>query len=143
MEQPLDRFFAISGINLNPIFSIGERQMDRSSRALSPNYKWIVLSITTIGVFMVSLDMAVVVLALPDIMTDLHSSLVSATWVLMIYTFIGTVFLLALGRVGDIFGRIRLYNIGFLIFTLRSGLCGFSTLLAAHRFPRHQGEEVR
>ncbi len=98
--------------------------MDRS--VLPPNYKWIVLAITTIGVFMVSLDMAVVVLALPDIMTDLHSSLVSATWVLMIYTFVGTIFLLALGRVGDMFGRIRLYNIGFLVFTLGSALCGFS-----------------
>ena len=98
--------------------------MNRS--VLPPNYKWIVLAITTIGVFMVSLDMAVVVLALPDMMTDLHSSLVSMTWVLMIYTFVGTVFLLALGRVGDMFGRIRLYNIGFLIFTLGSALCGFS-----------------
>jgi MFS family permease len=57
---------------------------------------------------MVALDTAVVVLALPDIMTDLHSSLVTMTWVLMIYTFVGTVFLLALGRVGDMFGRIRL-----------------------------------
>lgn len=92
----------------------------------SPNYKWIVLAITTIGVFMVSLDMAVVVLALPDIMADLHSSLVNATWVLMIYTFVGTIFLLALGRVGDMFGRIRLYNIGFLVFTFGSALCGFS-----------------
>ncbi len=93
---------------------------------LPPNYKWIVLAITTIGVFMVSLDMAVVVLALPDMMTDLHSNLVSMTWVLMIYTFVGTIFLLALGRVGDMFGRIRLYNAGFLVFTLGSALCGFS-----------------
>ena len=98
--------------------------MDRNDP--SPNYKWIVLAITTIGVFMVSVDTAVVVLALPDMMTDLHSSLVSATWVLMIYTFVGTIFLLALGRVGDMFGRIRLYNIGFLVFTLGSALCGFS-----------------
>lgn len=98
--------------------------MDRND--LSPNYKWIVLAITTIGVFMVSLDLAVVVLALPDMMTDLHASLVSATWVLMVYTFVSTVFLLALGRVGDMFGRIRLYNIGFLVFTLGSVFCGFS-----------------
>ena len=94
--------------------------------ALSPNYRWVVLSIITIGVFMASVDTAVVVLALPDMMTDLHASLVSMTWVLMVYTFVGTVFLLALGRVGDMFGRIRLYNMGFVIFTLGSVLCGLA-----------------
>ena len=94
--------------------------------ALFPRYKWVVLSIITIGVFMASVDTAVVVLALPDMMTDLHASLVSMTWVLMVYTFVGTVFLLALGRVGDMFGRIRLYNMGFVIFTLGSVLCGLA-----------------
>jgi EmrB/QacA subfamily drug resistance transporter len=94
--------------------------------ALSPNYRWVVLSIITIGVFMASVDTAVVVLALPDMMTDLHANLVSMTWVLMVYTFVGTVFLLALGRVGDMFGRIRLYNMGFVIFTLGSVLCGLA-----------------
>ena len=97
-----------------------------SRGALSPNYRWVVLSIITIGVFMASVDTAVVVLALPDMMTDLHASLVSMTWVLMVYTFVGTVFLLALGRVGDMFGRIRLYNMGFVIFTLGSVLCGLA-----------------
>jgi EmrB/QacA subfamily drug resistance transporter len=93
---------------------------------LSFSYKWVALSITTLGVLMVAIDVGVVVLALPSIMTELHSNLVRATWVLMVYIFVGTIFLLAFGRVADIFGRVRLYNLGFALFTAGSALCGFS-----------------
>ena len=48
----------------------------------SPKYKWTLLSITTTGVLMVSIDVAVVVLAIPDMMRELHSNLVKMVWVL-------------------------------------------------------------
>lgn len=93
---------------------------------LPSNYKWLVLGITTIGVFMFAIDTTVVILALPDIMLELHSNLVNMVWVLMSYIFISTVLLLALGRIADIYGRVKLYNLGFIIFTLGSAFCGFS-----------------
>ena len=92
----------------------------------SPRYKWIVLAITTVGVLMVAIDTTVVILALPSIIQELHSNLVSAIWVIMSYIFVTTILLLALGRVADLYGRVRLYNWGFAIFTIGSALCGFS-----------------
>ncbi len=91
---------------------------------LSPKYKWTLLSITTAGVLMVSIDVAVVILAIPDMMRDLNSNLVKMVWVLMSYIFVSTVLLLALGRAADIYGRVRLYNWGFALFTVGSLLCG-------------------
>lgn len=90
----------------------------------SSKYKWTLLSITTTGVLMVSIDVAVVILAIPDMMRELHSNLVKMVWVLMSYIFVSTVLLLALGRAADIYGRVRLYNWGFALFTVGSLLCG-------------------
>lgn len=92
----------------------------------SKNYKWVALAITTISVFMFAVDGTVVVIAVPSIMTDFDASLVSAVWVLMGYTLVSTVFLLTLGRVADIYGRVRLFKIGFIIFTIGSAFCGLS-----------------
>jgi EmrB/QacA subfamily drug resistance transporter len=91
-----------------------------------PRYKWVVLGIAMAGVVMVGIDTTVVVLALPTILADLHSNLVTIVWVLMAYIFVSTVFLLALGRVADIYGRVRLYNAGFAVFTVGSAFCGFA-----------------
>ena len=85
-----------------------------------------VLGITTLGVLMFSIDTTVVVIALPDILDALHSNLVNMIWVLVSYTFASTVLLLSLGRVADIYGRVRLYNLGFAIFTVGSALSGLS-----------------
>ena len=90
-------------------------------------YKWIALSVTTIGALMAAIDSTIVVLALPDMMVKLHSDLVVMVWVIMGYILISTVFLLTFGRAADILGRVRMYNIGFLVFTVGSALCGMST----------------
>lgn len=94
--------------------------------SLPPNYKWIALGITTLGALMFSIDSTVVILAIPDMITELQSNLVTMTWVMMAYIFISTVFLLALGRIADLYGRVRLYNLGFVVFTLGSALCGLA-----------------
>ncbi|MCL5026591.1 MAG: MFS transporter, partial [Chloroflexi bacterium] len=88
------------------------------------NYKWIALGITTLGALMFAIDATVVVLAVPAIMAELHSNLIIMVWVIMAYIFMSTVLLLALGRVADIYGRVRLYNLGFVVFTLGSAFCG-------------------
>lgn len=94
--------------------------------AVGPRYKWIVLAVTMSGVLMVGIDVTVVVLGLPSMLRELHSNLVTIIWVVMAYIFVSTILLLALGRVADIYGRVRLYNAGFAVFTIGSALCGFA-----------------
>jgi EmrB/QacA subfamily drug resistance transporter len=89
-------------------------------------YKWIVLSVTTIGALMASIDSTIVILGLPDMMVKLHADLIEMIWVIMGYILVSTVFLLTFGRVADMFGRVRMYNLGFVVFTIGSALCGFS-----------------
>ena len=89
-------------------------------------YKWIVLSVTTIGALMAAIDSTIVILGLPDMMVKLHADLVEMIWVIMAYILVSTVFLLTFGRIADMFGRVRMYNLGFVIFTIGSALCGFS-----------------
>lgn len=89
-------------------------------------YKWIVLSVTTIGALMAAIDSTIVTLALPDMMVRLHADLVEMTWVIMGYILVSTVFLLTFGRIADMLGRVRMYNLGFVLFTVGSALCGFS-----------------
>ena len=90
------------------------------------DYKWIALSVTTIGALMSAIDGTIVILALPQMMDRLHASLVEMIWVIMGYILISTVLLLTIGRVADMFGRVKLYNLGFVIFTVGSALCGIS-----------------
>ncbi len=90
------------------------------------DYKWIALSVTTIGALMSAIDGTIVILALPDMMEKLHADLIEMVWVIMGYILISTVFLLTFGRVADMLGRVRMYNLGFVVFTVGSALCGFS-----------------
>src|SRR5512138_2306705 len=101
---------------------------DTQHRILGRNvpYKWIVLSVTTIGALMAAIDSTIVILGLPDMMVKLHADLVEMIWVIMAYILVSTVFLLTFGRIADMFGRVRMYNLGFVIFTIGSALCGFS-----------------
>lgn len=89
-------------------------------------YKWKALSVVTVGAAMASIDSSIVVLAFPSILADLRSDLVSMVWVLMGYTLMATVFLTLFGRLADIFGRVKLYNLGFIVFTVGSVLCAIS-----------------
>ncbi len=90
------------------------------------DYKWIALSVTTIGALMAAIDSTIVILALPDMMVKLHAGLVQMVWVIMAYILMSTVCLLTFGRIADMFGRVRMYNLGFVIFTVGSALCGLS-----------------
>ncbi len=89
-------------------------------------YKWIVLSVTTIGALMAAIDSTIVILGLPDMMVKLHADLIEMIWVIMGYILISTAFLLTFGRVADMLGRVRMYNLGFVVFTIGSALCGVS-----------------
>ncbi len=90
-------------------------------------YKWVALSVTTIGSLMASIDSSIVILALPDMMVKLHADLVEMIWVIMGYILVSTIFLLTFGRIADLLGRVRMYNLGFVVFTIGSLLCGLSS----------------
>ena len=86
-------------------------------------YKYTVLTNTTVGAFMAVLDANIVLIALPTISADLHASPFESVWIIMGYILINASLLLTFGRLSDIFGRVRLYNLGFAVFTVGSGLC--------------------
>ncbi|HET7391842.1 MAG TPA: MFS transporter [Nitrososphaeraceae archaeon] len=90
------------------------------------DYKWITLSNTTIGTLMASLDRNIVLIALPTIALDLHTSFFTLIWIVLVYWLVTASVLLNFGRLSDMFGRVKLYNMGFALFTLGSGLCSIS-----------------
>src|SRR5256885_5990379 len=92
----------------------------------SDRYKWTALSNTTLGIFMATLDSSIVIISLPAIFRGIKlDPLVPANigyllWMLMGYLVVTAVLVVTLGRIGDIFGRVRMYNLGFAIFTAAS-----------------------
>lgn len=89
-------------------------------------YKWTVLTVTTVGIFMATLDASIVVVGLPTIIEDLSTSLFAGIWVITGYRLMITILLVTIGRATDIVGRVKLYNAGFAVFTVGSALCGLS-----------------
>jgi EmrB/QacA subfamily drug resistance transporter len=89
-------------------------------------YKWVVLTVTTVGIFMATLDSSILVVGLPQVVVALNTNLVVGVWFITIYRLMITVLLVGIGRIADLHGRVRLYNMGFAIFTLGSLLSGLS-----------------
>jgi MFS family permease len=95
------------------------------------NYRWIALANTTASMFMASLDGSIVIIALPAIFNGIHLDPLSAgnisylLWMIMGYRLVQAVLVVNLGRLGDIFGRVRMYNWGFVVFTIASVLLSF------------------
>jgi EmrB/QacA subfamily drug resistance transporter len=96
------------------------------NKEVKDNYKWIALSCTTLGALVSVLSSNTVLIALPVIARDLHSSMETVIWTLMIYMLAITVLVPAIWRGADIFGRKKLYVAGFAIFTVASLLCGLA-----------------
>ncbi len=94
------------------------------------DYKWIAVTVTTIGIFMVGLDARIVIIGLPQVASQLSADAEQAVWITQSYVLTTTVLLLLIGRLSDIFGRVRIYWMGFAIFTVGSALTslGFSPL---------------
>jgi len=89
-------------------------------------YRDVAIIVVMLGVTMTGIDTSAVVLSLPVMMQDLHSDLISIVWVIMAYLLVITVLGTQVGRLGDMFGRVRLYNLGFAVFTIGSLMCGLS-----------------
>ena len=85
-----------------------------------------VVLLTTIGTLMVAIDSTIVILALPTMARDLASPLETVIWTILIYLLVTTVLTTQAGRLGDVLGRGRVYNLGFAVFTVGSAMCGFA-----------------
>jgi MFS family permease len=90
------------------------------------HYKWIALSNTTLGVLMVTINQSILLISLPDIFRGIHLNPLTPSntsyflWVFMGFLLVTAVLVVSLGRVGDMFGRVRMYNLGFAVFTIFS-----------------------
>ena len=87
----------------------------------------IILSVIVVGTLMGAVDSTIVLLAFPTITAKLHSDFITALWVILAYLLVLAVTTTQFGRMGDRYGRSKMFNVGFIIFTVGSVLCGFST----------------
>ncbi len=91
-----------------------------------PRYKWVALSNTTLGMLLATVNSSIVIISLPAIFNGIHldplapGNVSYLLWILMGFLLVSAVLVVALGRLGDMYGRVKLYNLGFVIFTLAS-----------------------
>jgi len=103
----------------------------RPAAVTGGHYKWVALSNTTAAVFMSALDGSIVIIALPAIFRGIHldplapGNVTYLLWMIMGYRLVQAVLVVTLGRLGDMFGRVRIYNAGFAVFTAASVLLSF------------------
>ncbi|MGO8947605.1 MAG: MFS transporter [Ktedonobacterales bacterium] len=104
----------------------------RIERPVGPHYKWIVLTNTTLGLLMATIDASIVLIALPAIFKGIGINPLARgessyfLWLLLGYMVVTTTLLVTFGRISDMFGRVRFYNLGFAIFTVGSTLLAFT-----------------
>jgi MFS family permease len=104
-----------------------ERNPAVAAEAVSADgYKWVALFNVTLGVLMATIDSSIVLIAMPDIFRGIHlDPLVPGNsfyllWMILGFLVVSSVLVVSLGRLGDMFGRVKMYNLGFLIYTVSS-----------------------
>jgi EmrB/QacA subfamily drug resistance transporter len=90
------------------------------------HYKWWALSCTSLGMLMATINSGTLIIALPDLERELHTSLLQLVWVILAYMISSTVLVLTAGRLSDLFGRKKAYVGGFVLFALASLGAGFA-----------------
>src|SRR6266478_9313321 len=97
-----------------------------SARPIGPNYKWIALSNTTLGMLMATINSSIILISLPAIFNGIGVNPLAPgetnyfLWLLLGYMVVTATLLVTFGRISDMFWRVRLYNLGFAVFTLGS-----------------------
>jgi MFS family permease len=90
------------------------------------SYKWVALSNTTLGVLLATIDGSIVLIAMPAIFRGIHldplrpGNSFYLLWMILGFLVVSSVLVVSLGRLGDQFGRVRMYNVGFVVYTLAS-----------------------
>ena len=93
---------------------------------MQDRYKWIALSNCTLGVLLATLDASITLIAMPDIFRGIHldplvpSNSFYLLWMILGYLVVTSVLIVSLGRLGDMYGRVRIFNLGFVIYTVAS-----------------------
>src|ERR1700685_4039906 len=106
-------------------------------RTHADRYKWIALSNTTLGVLMVTINQSILLISLPDIFRGIHLNPLASSntsfflWILMGFLLVTAVLVVSLGRVGDMYGRVRMYNLGFAVLTFFSILLSVTWMTGA------------
>ncbi|QNJ93495.1 MFS transporter [Mycolicibacterium fluoranthenivorans] len=105
--------------------------VEEQSTEARDNYRWVALTNTTAAVFMSALDGSIVIISLPAIFRGIHldplapANITYLLWMIMGYRLVQSVLVVTLGRIGDMYGRVRVYNLGFTVFTVASILLSF------------------
>jgi EmrB/QacA subfamily drug resistance transporter len=100
--------------------------VEETKSASGTNYKWIALSNTTLGLLMATINSSIVLIALPDIFRGIGIDPLGAgntsylLWMIMGFLVVTAVLVVGFGRLGDMYGRVRMYNLGFVVFTIAS-----------------------
>ncbi|HSR85581.1 MAG TPA: DHA2 family efflux MFS transporter permease subunit [Streptosporangiaceae bacterium] len=87
---------------------------------------WIILLVVSLGFFMTLLDLTIVNIAIPNMISKLHASLDDILWVINAYALVLAVLLITAGRLGDLIGQRRVFAAGIAVFTLASAACGLA-----------------
>jgi MFS family permease len=109
---------------------------DAQALKTDDRYKWVALANTTAGMFMAALDGSIVIIALPAIFRGIGldplapGNIFYLLWMIMGYRLVQAVLVVTLGRLGDMFGRVKIYNAGFVVFTVASVLLSFDPFRA-------------
>ncbi|HEY2518533.1 MAG TPA: MFS transporter [Streptosporangiaceae bacterium] len=128
----------VNGSGHGPVGSTpggGTRERDSSGRLKSGSYKWVALSNTTLSMTMATIDASIVIIAMPAIFRGIHLNPLSPgnisylLWMIIGYLLVQAVLVVTLGRLGDMFGRVKIYNLGFVVFTLASIALSLDPLL--------------
>src|SRR5213594_5279049 len=96
------------------------------TRRHSEHYKWWVLTCTSVGMLLATVNSGTLIIALPDLERSLHTTLLELVWVILAYMIASTVLVLTAGRLSDLFGRKKAYVAGFVLFGLASLGAGFA-----------------
>src|SRR6201999_3149386 len=89
-------------------------------------YKWIALSNTTLAILLATLDASITLIAMPDIFRGIHldplvpGNSFNLLWMILGYLVFSSVLIVSLGRLGDMVGRVKIYQLGFVIYTAAS-----------------------
>jgi MFS family permease len=125
--EPTNTAMAVSVDTADAETASRRRRMDHDH----PFYKWIVLSNTTLGTLLATINASIVLISLPAIFRGIGLNPLAPgnvsylLWMLMGYLVVTAVLVVPFGRLGDMFGRVRIYNLGFVVFTIAAVALSF------------------
>ena len=103
-----------------------QRPPGRAALPPGPRYKWMALFVSTLGMLMATIDSSIILIAMPQIFRGIKLDPLQPgnsfflLWMILGFLIVSSVLVVSLGRLGDMFGRVRMYNLGFLIFAIAS-----------------------